>query len=50
MKEDDLTILNINSKVDELSDYAKLQISKTFLDYGLEIELLGCPVNGSKFR
>ena len=39
MKEDDLTILNINSKVDELSDYAKLQISKTFLDYGLEIEL-----------
>ena len=39
LKEDGLSILNINAKVDELSDYAKSRITEVFLKYGIELEL-----------
>lgn len=39
LKEDDLSVLNINAKVDELSGYAKDRISEVFKQYGIEIEL-----------
>ena len=39
LKEDGLSVLNINAKVDELSSYAKDRISEVFKLYGVEIEL-----------
>ena len=39
LKEDGLSVLNINAKVDELSSYAKDRISEVFRQYGIEIEL-----------
>ena len=39
LKEDGLSVLNINAKVDELSSYAKDRISEVFKQYGIEIEL-----------
>ena len=39
LKEDGLSVLNINAKVDELSDYAKGRITEVFQKYGIEIEL-----------
>ncbi len=39
LKEDGLSVLNINAKVDELSSYAKDRLSEVFKQYGIEIEL-----------
>lgn len=39
LKADDTSILNINAKIEELSDYAKEQIKAVFQQYGIEIEL-----------
>lgn len=39
LKEDGLSILNINGKIDELSNFAKEQIKGVFLKYGIEVEL-----------
>ena len=39
LKEDGLSVLNINSKVDELSEYAKGRIAEVLLSYGIELEL-----------
>lgn len=39
LKADSTSVLNINAKIGELSDYAKEQISIVFQQYGIEIEL-----------
>ena len=39
LKEDGLSVLNINAKVDELSSYTKDRLSEVFRLYGIEIEL-----------
>ncbi len=39
MKEDGSSVLNIYSKVEDLSEYAKERIKKDFLTYGIEIVL-----------
>lgn len=39
LKEDDVSVLNINSNVEELASYAKDKISEVFKDYGLEMSL-----------
>lgn len=36
---DDVSVLNINAKIEDLSDYAKEKISEVFLQYGMEIQL-----------
>ncbi len=39
MKQDNLSILNINSNVEELAEYAKIAIADVFRKYGLELSL-----------
>ena len=39
LKQDDVSVLNINSNVDELSHYAKEHIAGVFEQYGLEVSL-----------
>lgn len=39
LKADDISVLNINAKIEDLSDYAKEKISEVFLQYGMEIQL-----------
>ena len=39
LKEDDVSVLNINSNADELSQYAKEHISDVFQQYGIELSL-----------
>ena len=39
LKADDVSVLNINAKIEDLSDYAKEKISEVFLQYGMEIQL-----------
>ena len=39
LKADDISVLNINAKIENLSDYAKEKISEVFLQYGMEIQL-----------
>lgn len=38
MKADDISVLNINAKVEDLSNYAKEKIMEVFLQYGMEIQ------------
>lgn len=39
LKEDNVSVLNINSNVEELAQYAKEHIADVFLQYGLELPL-----------
>ena len=39
LKADDISVLNINAKIEDLSGYAKEKISEVFLQYGMEIQL-----------
>lgn len=39
MKQDNLSVLNINSNVEELAEYAKIAITDVFRRYGLELSL-----------
>lgn len=39
LKEDGLSVLNINAKVEEMSDYAKGRIADILYKYGIELEL-----------
>ena len=39
LKEDGISVLNINAKVEDLSIYAKEKITEVFLQYGMEIQL-----------
>ena len=38
LRQDNISVLNINSKVDELSDYAKECLVQDFLEYGVSME------------
>ena len=39
LKADGVSVLNINAKVEDLSNYAKEKITEVFLKYGMEIQL-----------
>lgn len=39
MKQDNLSVLNINTNVEELAEYAKIAITEVFRRYGLELSL-----------
>ena len=39
LKADDVSILNINAKTEDLSEYAKEKITEVFQQYGMEIQL-----------
>lgn len=39
LKADGISVLNINAKIEDLSEYAKEKIAEVFLRYGMEIEL-----------
>ena len=39
LKADGVSVLNINAKIEDLSNYAKEKITEVFLQYGMEIQL-----------
>jgi membrane protease subunit (stomatin/prohibitin family) len=39
LKADGVSVLNINAKIEDLSNYAKEKITEVFLQYGIEIQL-----------
>ena len=39
LKADGISVLNINSKIEDLSNYSKEKITEVFLQYGMEIQL-----------
>lgn len=39
MKQDNMSVLNINTNVEELAEYAKISIAEVFRRYGLEVSL-----------
>lgn len=39
LKADDVSVLNINAKIEDLSDYARGKVSEVFSQYGMELQL-----------